>query len=453
MGLLALFSLLLLVPAIASGQDSPVSADKAADTEQERSNGLPPRVKWIFNFDAGLGTFGFANSLYDNPREPGVDEDLSDQWFEGYVKPALSGSYTLASAGELYGKVSVVGERTYGSVPADFGADVSSFGPEDLSFGWRSGKSIASLGDNAIDFVVGRTQYRLGHGFLLFDGAAEGGSRGGYWSNARKAFQFAAIGRFKPGPHLVETFYLDKDELEEGETGSRLWGANYEFRAGETTLGATYMKWFANAAIKPGRDGLNVFNVRAYTSPLRTIPDLSFEFEYASERNAEALHSNAWTGQGAYELSDVAWKPKFTYRYAFFQGDNPGTAENEAFDPLFLGYSDWSYWFQGEIAGGYFLSNSNLISHLFRAHVAPNDSVGGGLIFLNFTLDQPRTIAAKVTAKDVAREVDAYVDWKANANFTISMVAAFADPGTAVQQSSGRTKNFAYGLVYVAYSF
>jgi len=79
--------------------------------------------------------------------------------------------------------------------------------------------------------------------------------------------------------------------------------------------------------------------------------------------------------------------------------------------------------------------------------------VGGGLIFLNFNVDQPRAIAADVTAKDVAREIDAYVDWKANANFTISMVGAFADPGKAVQQSSGRTKNFAYGLVYVAYSF
>ena len=71
-------------------------------------------MKWTFNFDAGWGTFGFANSLYNNPKEPGVEENLSDQWFEGYVKPAISGSHAFASASELYGKVSVVGERTYG---------------------------------------------------------------------------------------------------------------------------------------------------------------------------------------------------------------------------------------------------------------------------------------------------------------------------------------------------
>ena len=440
----AALALLLLLPWTARGQDK----------EQERSSGLPSRVKWTFNFDAGWGTFGFANSLYDNPKEPGVEENLSDQWFEGYVKPALSGRYTFKSTSELYGKVSVVGERTYGSVPPAFGTDVSSFGPEDLSIGWRSGTSIASLGENGLDLVVGRTQYRLGHGFLLFDGAAEGGSRGGYWTNARKAFAFAAIGRVTPGAHTVESFYLDKDELEEADTDSRLWGANYEYRVGEeTTIGATYMKWFADAAFRPGRDGLHVFNVRAYTAPLERVPDLTLEMEYASERNGEALHSNAWTAQGAYGLGRVAWKPTFTYRYAFFQGDNPDTAANEAFDPLFLGFHDWGYWFQGEIAGGYFLANSNLKSQLVRVHVTPKDSLSGGLLFFKFDLDQPQAIAPGVTDKDVAFEFDAYTDWKVNTNVTISFVGAFADPGSAVQQSSGRTKNFAYGMIYVGYSF
>jgi hypothetical protein len=435
-------------PTVVRAQDTP-----QPKPEEERPTGLPSRVTWTFNFDAGWGTFGFANSLFDNPKEPGVDENLSDQWFEGYVKPALSASYTLASSSQLYGKVSAVGERTYGSVPADFGTDVSSFGPEDLYFGWRSGNSW-TIGENALDFSIGRSQYRLGHGFLLFDGAAEGGSRGGYWTNARKAFEFAAIGRVKPGAHTVEAFYLDKDELEENDTGSRLWGTNYEYRIGETTtLGATYMKWFADAELQPGRDGLNVFNLRAYTAPIASIPDLSFEFEYASERNGAALDSDAWTLQAGYELSETMWKPTLSYRYAFFQGDDPDTARNEAFDPLFLGFYDWGTWWQGEIAGEYFLSNSNLKSHLVRLHVAPGDAVGAGLMFFKFSLDQPRSVGDTVTETDAAFEFDGYVDWKLNTNFTVSVVGAYADPGKAVQQATGRTKTFTYGMVYVGYSF
>jgi len=447
-------SLILLAPTGVRAQD--VTQDKPAEKEKQeeaRPTGLPSRAKWTFNLDAGWGSFGFANSLFNNPKEPGVAENLSDQWFEGYVKPALSGRYTLASSSELYGTVSAVGERTYGSVPDAFGQDVSSFGPEDLYIGWRSGQAL-TIGENALDFVIGRSQYRLGHGFLLYDGAAEGGSRGGYWTNARKAFEFAAIGRLKPGPHMVEVFYLDKDELEESDTGSRLWGTNYELSVGkDTTLGATYMKWFANAELEPSRDGLNVFNLRAYTAPLPSTPDLSFEIEYASERNAEALDSNAWTLQGAYELSEVTWKPKLSYRYAFFQGDDPDTTSNEAFDPLFLGFYDWGAWWQGEIAGEYFLSNSNLKSHQIRVHVSPSDALGGGLMFFKFGFDQPRSVGPEVTATDAASEIDAYVDWKVNENFTVSVIGAYADPGKAVQQATGRTKNFVYAMVYLGYSF
>jgi hypothetical protein len=446
-----LCSVIIAGPATAqvtAPQDKPAPADA-------RPTGLPSGITWTFNFDAGWGTFGFANSLYDNPKEPGVDENLSDQWFEGYVKPALSGSYKTASAGELYGKVSVVGERTYGSVPADFGNDISSFGPEDAYVGWRSADSL-TLGENALDLTVGRSRYRLGHGFLLFDGSAEGGSRGGYWTNARQAFEFAAIARLHAGAHKAELFYLDKDELDEAETGSRLYGANYEIQFGanqSTTLGATYMKWIADAAVRPGRDKLNVFNLRAYSAPLADLQDLSFEFEYATERNGDALQADAWTLQGSYAVSAVKGTPTFSYRYAFFEGDDPQTVANENFDPLFLGFYDWGTWWQGEIAGEYFISNSNMISNLFRAHVSPSESIGAGLLLFKFTLDHPESLSPLVTSSDVGLETDLYVDWKVNSNFTISVVGAYANPGKAIEQNSGRTKNFSYGMVYVAYSY
>ncbi len=457
LGLLAASLLLLTTTSLAAQDpppDPPVATTATAAQEAEpRQTGLPSRITWTFNFDAGWGSFGFANSLFTNPKEPGVVADLSDQWFEGFARPALSATHTFDGSSEIYGRLSVVGERTYGSVPASFGEDVSSFGPEDLSIGWRSGDP-SNTGAHLFDVVVGRTGYQLGHGFLLWDGAAEGGSRGGYWTNARKAFALAAIGRVQPGPHKVELFYLDKDELEENDSGSRLWGGNYEYRVAEhTTLGATYMKWFADPAIAPQRDGLNVVNLRAYTSPLPGTPDLSFELEYAGERNGEALDSNGWTIGGGYQLSAVTWKPKLSYRYASFQGDNPDTMANEAYDPLFLGFHDWGTWWQGEIAGEYFLSNSNLTSHLLRLHVEPSEALSGGLMLYKFGFDQPRAVGPAVTATDAAFELDAYADWKLNENVTVSFVGAYADPGKAIQQATGRTKNFAYGMAYVAYSF
>ena len=210
----------------------------------------------------------------------------------------------------------------------------------------------------------------IGHGMLLWDGASEGGSRGGYWTNARQAFELAAIGRFKPGPHTVEAFYLERDHLPEADSESKLWGLNYEYSIGEdTTLGATYMKWSANEEA-PQRDGLDVYNLRAFTAPFPGIP-LSFELEYADQDNGEALDSTAWNALAAWQF-DTTWQPRVSYRYAFFEGDDPNTTTNEAFDGLFTGFYDWGTWWQGEIAGEYFQSNSNLISQKLSLHTKPS---------------------------------------------------------------------------------
>jgi hypothetical protein len=443
----------LLVSAVTAGAQEPAPSQSSPE---ERSTGLPQAagLEWKFNLDATWGNFGFMNSLYANPKpDDPVPTGLGDNWFEGSVKPALTATYTAASSWQLWGKLSVVGERTYGAAPTLVGEDASSFAPEDLAVGLKSGKALGKLGDDALEFTVGRAPFKLGHGFLLYDGAAEGGTRGGYWTNARKAFSFASIGRLHTGPHTVEGFYLDKDELPESDSNTRLAGTNYEATIGPaTTLGATYMHFWAND-LRPDRNGMNVYNLRAYTAPFPSLQDLSFEAEYAREQNGDLLDSHAWTLQGAYELSNVTWTPKLSYRYAFFQGDDPATPKNESWDPLLLGFYDWGTWWQGEIAGEYFLSNSNGSSNQVRVHLTPTEKLGTGVIFWDFRADHPEINGPDVTAKDVAFETDWYADWKLNGNLTLSLVAAFASPGKFVEQVYNRTQNFGYGMVFIAYSY
>jgi hypothetical protein len=261
-------------------------------------------VSWTFNLDAAWGAFGFQNSLYQDNR-PDVSGNLDDNWFEGFVKPALSGRLAWGTS-EIYGAVSAVGERTYGAAPSLVGEDASSFKEEDLYIGWRSGKSLGAT-ENLVDLTVGRSQYRIGHGFLVWDGVSEGGSRGGFWSNARKAWQFAAVGRLKPKNHTIEGFFLDRDELPEGDTESKLAGANYELAAGEhSTFGVTYIRSYADGNLFPSRDGMNVIHARAYTAPLRRIRDLSFEVEYAYEENGSLVKSRRGPRRERIKLSGMA---------------------------------------------------------------------------------------------------------------------------------------------------
>jgi hypothetical protein len=424
-----------------------------ADTQkkEERSTGLPKSFKWTFNFDAGWGTFGFANSLYTDVR-PDPSENLGNNWFEGYVKPALSVSIALGKS-DLYGKISAVGERTYGAPPTLVGESASSFKQEDMYIGWRSGTSLGSS-DNLIDITVGRAPYTIGHGFLVWDGTGEGGSRGGFWTNARKAWRFAAIARLKPKNHKIEGFYVERDDDPQAVTGTRLTGINYEYTPAEnSTFGATYLRAFAKPSVLPDRNGMNVFNGRAFTAPIPNLSDLSFELEYAYEKNHDLMHSTAWTALGAYQLSKLPWKPKLSYRYAFFEGRDSNTSENEAFDPLYVGFYDWGTWWQGEIAGEYFLSNSNNISHQARIHMSPTKKLGWGVMGYWFRLPHPSTFGSGATSSNVATEFDSYADWKFHKNFTLSLVGAVANPEKAAEQAYHRTSNFAYGMVYIAYSY
>jgi len=427
--------------------------EAAAEPAAPALPGLPSGLTWTFNFDASAGTFGFADSLYTDPKPEQPSGDLSDNWSEASVKPALSAEYSTSSSSRIYGKFSAVGTRTFGAAPTLVGDDASSFDIEDAYVGWRSGNSLGDLGEDVLDFTVGRAQYTLGHGMLLYDGSADGGSRGGYWTGARKAFEFAAIGRFKPGNHTFEAFYLDKDDMPEADSDSRLWGVNYEYAIGEdTTLGATYMKWSADENEAPQRDGLDVINLRAYTAPFPGLEQLSFEAEYVKEDNGDALDSTAWNALAAWQFSS-AWQPRLSYRYAIFEGDDPATARNEAFDGLLTGFHDWGTWWQGEIAGEYFVSNSNLISHQLRLDVTPIDAISTGLIVYDFQLDRPATLGPQVTSDEVAYELDWYMEWSVNDYLSLSVVAAYADPGDAIEQSSGRTDSFLYGMIFAAYSF
>jgi len=407
-------------------------------------------LKWTFNFDATWGTFGFGNSLFQDPRE-NTPIDLSDQWFEGAMKGALNGVFTLASTSQVYGTASAVGERTYGSAPRLVGPDLSSFGAEEFSIGWRSGKSIGNS-ENLVDVVAGRVPYRIGHGMLVADGSAEGGSRGGYWSNARKAFELGVIARLSPGPNRIEAFYLDRDDLPEHDIGTRLAGLNYEFAPAEhSTIGASWFRTFANDPDALRRDGMNVFNARVYSEP-PMLRGLGVEAEYAAERNGNLVASNAWTIEPSLSI-EAAWSPRVSYRYAFFQGDDPASAEDEAFDSLMPGFHDWGTWFQGEIVGGYALANSNLISHRARIHVEPRDTISGGLMLYKFNIDQPATFEDGVTSRELAAEADLYVDWQVVERLTASFVVAFADPQAAAEQAYGRTRSFRYGLVFLAYKY
>jgi hypothetical protein len=117
----------------------------------------------------------------------------------------------------------------------------------------------------------------------------------------------AKIGQLKADNNTLQVFYLGRDDLPEHDTGTKLWGANYELALGDetTTLGLTYLKLQSNRV--PDRDGMAVYDGRLFTSPLRALPDLSFELDLliALDLTGPGVHLSPSIGSSLPRLVNV----------------------------------------------------------------------------------------------------------------------------------------------------
>ena len=416
----------------------------AADESPASAEGTAVERNFTWGVSGGLGAFGFRNSLYVD-KEPDAPGNLGENWAEFYIKPWANYERKFGE-GVFFAKGSWAGVKT-GQDAADIaGGGGSSTELDELYVGYR-GTGHWGL----FEIAGGRYAYELGHGFLLSDGYADGGSRGGYWSNPRTAWAPAARIHYSTGTHSVSLFYLDRDERPESDARTSISGVNYEWnnKSKDWTLGASYFGLNANE-IRGQLDGARVVNLRAFGT-LSTLP-MNLEAEWAREQNDELLDSYAWYASGTWSWADSRWRPSLQYRYAVFQGDNPSTTANEGFDPLFPGFKDWGTWWQGEIAGEYFLSNSNLRSHMLKFDVRPNENITTGLLFFDYRLDQPGSYEDGVASRNLGQEINWYMDWRAFENFSFTFVVAHNQPGAAVEEAHDRTKGFKYAMIYVSFN-
>jgi len=401
---------------------------------------------WEYGILAGGGYFNFRDSLFADV-EPDPPGNLGEDWLEIYIKPWAAFEWST-DYGTVFGKASWAYART-GDAAADIsGGQGDSTDFDDLYLGWR----IGSVESGLFEVAGGRVPYQIANGFLLSDGYADGGSRGAVWSNPRKAWAPAARASYQWRQHRIDAFYLDRDERPESDSDTRISGIDYEWQSADSNwlIGGSYFSLDANE-LAPQRDGADVWSLRAYVRPIDA--PLQIEAEWAYEDNGPALDATAWYVQPSWTWEDTAWQPTLYYRYAFFEGDNPATATNEAFDPLFPAFHDWGSWWQGEIAGEYFISNSNLKTHMLRLHTQPTQAISTGLILFDYSLDHPGSYQGGVDSGELGQELDWYLDWKISDMFSLSLLVARAEPGDAVEQAYDRSKAFKYAMLYLGFSY
>jgi len=405
-------------------------------------------------FNAQLAYFTQSNSWFG--KSQANLGDSSKDWWEAAIKPGVEGSYFFDEFGEAYGRFNAVQANTQNTDAAASNngqGNNSKIRVEDAVAGWRSGNLFSSLGKDFLDLSFGRQSYTAGNGFLFLNESGNGNRRGGFWIGERHAAQYMGLARLKTGEFSADLLYFRADDSPDSDT--KVGGATLDYsftrkkgkqedKVAKLGGGAYYLTSDIDA-----RDQMSVYNIRGEINPFDAfgvVPALSpfkLEGEYVYEDADSGFdNGNGWYVSGSYTFENVPWKPGLLYRYARF---------DENYDPLFYGFSDWGYWYQGEILGEYVLENSNLKSHTVRATLKPTDTITAHLYYYNFKLVDAGDFG--VDSKDYADEVDLTIDWSPNDRLSFSLVGAWATPDDAAKESTGGNDDWWYGMLWSKISF
>ena len=230
--------------------------------------------------------------------------------------------------------------------------------------------------------------------------------------------------------------YLDSDQTQ-ADTDMGLVNLEYYHADGVDSGPATFV------ANPNHRKDLNILNFRAHGKPIApTMPNRSFAFEYAGQKKGgesgttgvagPEVDAEAWYLDFGYTLVDWPWAPAVTARHAYFSGDDPNTAEDEAYDGLFYGFTNWGTWFIGEVAGEYILFNSNFSVNTLVVKAASYDNLFLTAAHFDFAIDEP---GAGVD-DDFGQELNFMANWTVNDNMAVTGVYG------ALESSGNAEANF-----------
>jgi hypothetical protein len=388
--------------------------------------------------------------LNGNPLVSGdAAGDGTTGWAEGFVHAGIYGITPLADNVYVYGGLSGI---VSGSAGQELFTDDTRlhFGVEDAYIGIVGGNTSASGNRLVWNLSAGRKRFAIGDGFLIANTGANGSTRGALQSNPRWAADMLVLGQVKVNATLFEAFYLDPDELPLVDSRTRLAGLNFETPVAEgVDIGATYLRAlssdFGYFALSPppgvtlGRDGLEVFNLRAAWRPAAS--DLYLKGEAALQTNSRFdMRATGIAAEAGYTFTDAPWRPEVSYRFARFTGDDPATARFERWDPLFSG-GNGEQWVQG-INHFKLFQDSNLIAHRLQFRLRPSPKVELVPQVWLFQSDSTTNLGGNpalsfLDGTDLAYEANLTAKWFVSRNTFIQGHIAATFPSGNVERSSG----------------
>ena len=221
---------------------------------------------------------------------------------------------------------------------------------------------LKDVGKTGLSATIGRQDIILGDGWLVLDGTPLDGSRTLYFDAYRVTYEarpiqttFDAI--YIDNKAFPEDAWIDplnsvgRPVIEQNEHGFIFWTANkslpkteidgyYIYKDNQKVLDEATAPYLAT--MKKGDDGyINTFGARVAGE---VFDHWGYRAEGAhewGERNERTMSAFGFNSQLAYMFKDPM-KNELRMQYEFLSGDDPKSRTNEAFDPLWGRWPQWS---------------------------------------------------------------------------------------------------------------
>jgi len=332
---------------------------------------------------------------------------------------------------------------------------VTKYTLESAYLAWQSEDLFPELGHNAIELSGGNQNYQVFDGLLFWDGGQDSTNRGANWLSPRKAFRETGIARLNLEGFMFEGVHLKYND--HPDTQTRLGAGRIEYVTDDWVmkhLKAGFMAFDVYESDTASRDRMNGIYVYHEATPLPELPDFTYQASFVRESNSKSSglsEAYGWYVTPAYQLSNLPWNPRLSYRYASFSGG--GT---RGFDSLFTGLPEWGSWFQGELLGEFVLSDSNLNSNQVRLRLEPNEIVTINLIYYKFLLDsrhQDFGLTASRVSRSLADEVDLIVDVALTNWWSLTATSSVANPNRGFREAVNGSATWINGYLYMNFNF
>ena len=421
-------------------------------------------TKFEFTAEIGVGLFHVTRDFgLSALRKP-----LSEvSWSEGYAIMGFKLEQKLDANWKAFGVLTGVvnGIRGQGDAIASAIGDEDGGQVQDAYGGleWTSGVE----GGASMKISGGRQKWVQGDGFVIAGDQPTSGrgygeqydEGGSYYTNPRRVFSQTAILNVETGtPFRFDAYYI---ESEKGQNGQRaIAGGNIEYvDKTDGTIGGQFIRGLDvedpfNVVLPftPATDGMNLFSIYGNTS--FGIKDFTLSGRYVDETSdsvaectvavqCAALDAYAWYISPSYTFSAAAWTPTLYYRFASFSGDDPNTADNEGYDPLFYGATGYNTWFIGEIAANYsgpFSSNADV--HSIGLKTAPNIDIGiGKWTGMSGYVNHYSLRESGANDDNIGTELAVYAEFQLFENLYLSPLYSVLFPGQGYQDINGDDDN------------